>query len=532
MSDTSPRDTTRPKPTHVYFFSTCVVDLMAPQAGVDAIALIQAAGIEVDFPPDQSCCGQPAYTSGYTDEARRVARAQLDLFPQPWPIVVPSGSCAGMMVHQWPQLFADDARLAATARQVARRVVEFSAFARDVLGLAEPAPPRQGAAGEGGAAHLAARRGARWAPTCRAKRCCAPCPASSWWSRPAWPSAAASAAPSRRGTRRSRAPWSTTSSTAVRDSGAEVLVSADCGCLLNLHHARRQAPRRGRAAAALRAPGQLRARTPGCRPTRRGRSPIDTPTRGRSPCPCPTPDAARSAILGALRAGAPAPPLPPPDLQPYLDGPLRPRQPGAARRPATLVAPFETAARSWRADVLHAGAPTGRRRCAQALDQRGCRRIAIGAASPLQPALDAALAGLQVRRFEQPLEQWKGELFDAVDASVTAAAGGIADTGTLVLRPGADEPRTLSLVPAVHVAVLQASRLHASLPAALRALAPPGDLPSNLLLSAGPSKTADIQQVLAYGAHGPKELVIVLVHDLPPAEGSTVMSAAPAPPAP
>jgi L-lactate dehydrogenase complex protein LldG len=67
------------------------------------------------------------------------------------------------------------------------------------------------------------------------------------------------------------------------------------------------------------------------------------------------------------------------------------------------------------------------------------------------------------------------------------------------------------------VAVLFASRLHPSLPAAMRALFPgdgPPVLPTNLLLVTGPSKTADIQQVLAYGAHGPKELVIVLVNDL------------------
>ncbi len=80
------------RPSRVYVFATCVVDLMAPQAGMDAIALIRAAGIAVEFPDAQSCCGQPAYTSGYTDEARTVAAAQLDLFPEPWPIVVPSGS--------------------------------------------------------------------------------------------------------------------------------------------------------------------------------------------------------------------------------------------------------------------------------------------------------------------------------------------------------------------------------------------------------------------------------------------------------
>jgi L-lactate dehydrogenase complex protein LldG len=72
----------------------------------------------------------------------------------------------------------------------------------------------------------------------------------------------------------------------------------------------------------------------------------------------------------------------------------------------------------------------------------------------------------------------------------------------------------LSLVPPVHVAVLHASRLYASLPAAMAALQPQADMPTNLLLVTGPSKTADIQQVLAYGAHGPKELIIVLVDDV------------------
>lgn len=229
---------------------------------------------------------------------------------------------------------------------------------------------------------------------------------------------------------------------------------------------------------------------------------------------------ARVAILGALRSSAPAQPLPTPELQPYLDGPHGRGSAGPRIDPATLMVAFETAARSWRADVVPTSLARWPQALRQALDQRGCVRVAIGAASPLQPALDAALEGLQMRRFDQPLEQWKDELFDAIDAGVTGVDAGIADTGTLVLRPGAQEPRTLSLVPAVHVAVVMASRLYASLPVALRALSLPDDMPSNLLLISGPSKTADIQQTLAYGAHGPKELVIVLVNDLDTEEGS------------
>jgi L-lactate dehydrogenase complex protein LldE len=232
MGNTVMQGSTRPQ--RVYFFSTCVVDLMAPQAGMDAIELIRAAGIEVDFPEAQSCCGQPAYTSGYTEEARRVARAQLELFLQPWPIVVPSGSCAGMMVHAWPKLFADDLRLAETAREVARRVVEFSAFARDVLGLAEPPPSRQAspvkvalhtscaARREMGThvpseALLQALPGVELVQPARVAECCG-----------------------FGGTFSARHPAISGAMVndkldAVRDSGAEVLVSADCGCLLNLH---------------------------------------------------------------------------------------------------------------------------------------------------------------------------------------------------------------------------------------------------------------------------------------------------------
>jgi L-lactate dehydrogenase complex protein LldE len=226
------------RPRQVYVFATCVIDLMAPGAGVDAIALIRAAGIRVDFPAAQSCCGQPALSSGYTDEARRVARAQLELFPEPWPIVVPSGSCAGMMVHQWPQLFAGDAALGARARDIAARVVEWSAFAQGVLGLAEPpATPTTRARPVKVALHTscAARRemgthrpseallralpGVEIVQQARVVECCG-----------------------FGGTFSARHPAISGAMVndkldAVRDAGAEVLVSADCGCLLNLHHA-------------------------------------------------------------------------------------------------------------------------------------------------------------------------------------------------------------------------------------------------------------------------------------------------------
>ncbi|MDE2371747.1 MAG: (Fe-S)-binding protein [Burkholderiales bacterium] len=228
---TQPTATTGPKPRRVYFYATCVVDLMAPGAGYDAIELIRGAGIEVEFPGAQSCCGQPAYSSGYLDEARRVARAQLALFPEPWPIVVPSGSCASMMAHDWGTLFAGDPD-AAAAQAVAARVIEFSAFANAWLGLNAPqrAPIKVAlhtscAARRGLGTHmpsealLRALPGVEIVEPARVAECCG------------FGGTFAARHPSISGA------MVGDKLDAVRDSGAEVLVSADCGCLLNMHHA-------------------------------------------------------------------------------------------------------------------------------------------------------------------------------------------------------------------------------------------------------------------------------------------------------
>ncbi|MYN16955.1 (Fe-S)-binding protein [Rugamonas sp. FT107W] len=118
---------------HVYLFGTCVIDLFMPEAGLDAVRLLEREGLTVHFPRGQSCCGQPAYSSGNPEQARAVARAQLDLFSQPWPVIVPSGSCAGMMRHHWPTLFDDDPQAAAKARELAERVYELSEFLLHVL---------------------------------------------------------------------------------------------------------------------------------------------------------------------------------------------------------------------------------------------------------------------------------------------------------------------------------------------------------------------------------------------------------------
>ncbi|NHC05743.1 (Fe-S)-binding protein [Azonexus fungiphilus] len=121
------------RPADVYFFATCVVDQFFPDAGMDAITLLERQGIRVHFPEDQTCCGQPAYSSGFEEEARRVAAQQLTLFPNDWPVVVPSGSCAGMMKHHYPTLFAADPARKALAEKLSARVYELTQFLVEVL---------------------------------------------------------------------------------------------------------------------------------------------------------------------------------------------------------------------------------------------------------------------------------------------------------------------------------------------------------------------------------------------------------------
>ena len=120
------------KPDSVYFFGTCLIDSLYPEAGMAAIRLIQRQGVNVVFPQDQSCCGQPAYNSGFPNEARAVALKQMQILSKGYPIVVPSGSCAGMMKHQYPELFAGTPQ-AEQAREFSKRIFELTEFLVRIL---------------------------------------------------------------------------------------------------------------------------------------------------------------------------------------------------------------------------------------------------------------------------------------------------------------------------------------------------------------------------------------------------------------
>ena len=119
-------------PEKVYFFGTCLIDMSYPDAGIAGINLIQREGVKVIFPLEQSCCGQPAYNSGFPDEAKAVARKQIQVFHKDYPVIVPSGSCAGMMKYHYPKLFKNDPDIE-KVRAFSSRIFEFTEFLVHVL---------------------------------------------------------------------------------------------------------------------------------------------------------------------------------------------------------------------------------------------------------------------------------------------------------------------------------------------------------------------------------------------------------------
>ncbi|UVL35560.1 MULTISPECIES: LutC/YkgG family protein [Pseudomonas] len=118
-----------------------------------------------------------------------------------------------------------------------------------------------------------------------------------------------------------------------------------------------------------------------------------------------------------------------------------------------------------------------------------------------------------LKSYDRPMEEWKAELFNDTPASLTGTLGAIAATGSLILWPTREEPRLMSLVPPVHFALLKASEIRDNFYQVQEEFAWAQGMPTNALLVSGPSKTADIEQVLAYGAHGPKDLVVLILED-------------------
>ena len=127
----------------VSLFVTCIVDQLYPEVGVSVVRLLRRLGVEVDFPRDQTCCGQPVFNSGFVKKAELLAQRVLKSF-QPADgvsedhyVVVPSGSCASMMRVFYPDLLRHDAQLHNQAVKLSERVYELSQFLVNVLGVTD-----------------------------------------------------------------------------------------------------------------------------------------------------------------------------------------------------------------------------------------------------------------------------------------------------------------------------------------------------------------------------------------------------------
>ncbi len=119
----------------VALFVTCLVDLFRPSVGFAAVKLLETAGYRVEVPEQQTCCGQPAYNSGDNADAEKLARQVIKTFEPYDHVVMPSGSCAGTIVTQYPDLLRHDPDMHEAARRLANKAWELTRFLTEVAGV-------------------------------------------------------------------------------------------------------------------------------------------------------------------------------------------------------------------------------------------------------------------------------------------------------------------------------------------------------------------------------------------------------------
>lgn len=228
---------------------------------------------------------------------------------------------------------------------------------------------------------------------------------------------------------------------------------------------------------------------------------------------------ARARMLGRLRASAPASApsqagSPEADIAARITAHYASQRAGIDDSQPARLDRFQQMLEAVHADIFRASADTWPAELARRLAAAGVRRVLLDPNRAEGAALVRALPdSVAAHSYVQPIEAWKDALFDTIDAGFTVARSGIAATGTLIVEPDAGSPRTVSLVPPLHVALIHASTLHIDLHAAVTAERWSDGMPTNLVMISGPSKTSDIQQTLAYGAHGPRALWVVIVTD-------------------
>jgi L-lactate dehydrogenase complex protein LldE len=122
----------------VQLFVTCIIDTLYPKVGEAVVKVLQRAGVSVEFPAGQTCCGQPAFNAGMRAQAQPIARHTIQVFEKTsGPVVVPSGSCAAMIRHGYLELFAEDQEWLTRARALAERTFELTEFLVDRLGVTD-----------------------------------------------------------------------------------------------------------------------------------------------------------------------------------------------------------------------------------------------------------------------------------------------------------------------------------------------------------------------------------------------------------
>ena len=116
------------EPRNVALCVTCLVDQIMPEVGVAAVKLLRQAGCQVDFPAEQTCCGQPFFNSGYQEQARDLAKRLIEIFEPYSCVVLPSGSCTTMIRHEYPHLFDGEPLWQERAEKLAAKTFELGEF--------------------------------------------------------------------------------------------------------------------------------------------------------------------------------------------------------------------------------------------------------------------------------------------------------------------------------------------------------------------------------------------------------------------
>lgn len=216
---------------------------------------------------------------------------------------------------------------------------------------------------------------------------------------------------------------------------------------------------------------------------------------------------ARANILAKLRQAAAAP-MPEPDTAAYYRemSPVWESEEGRLKH-------WAKAMRAVKTEIYWVRRNDWPQTLVKVAREKGLRNILLPLATEHGMEAEKAVrtAGIAVKAFDRPIEDWKDSFFNDVDAGFTDVRCGIAQTGTLLLWPSEEQPRSQSLVPPVHICLFDTAKMYDHFYSAVQGENMAAGMPTNAVLVSGPSKTADIQLTLAYGAHGPRDMVVLAV---------------------